>query len=324
MSLSVLFRNCSSIECHLQKSHILDEVNLLQNRYRITGLTISPQSHLHEALTTADSFLEHNKDIDYTILVTDQEDFTELQKFYPSISFKSVNALNYEILNEISEIYTELEFAYALTPFVIQHLLEKSYDQVLFLKLETLVLGKLDPLFIELNHRSAIVTPHLLFPDISVTKINQEVDVLMAGVFNGGIVGFRNTTEALEYLNWWGQKTKSQCFRDISNGLHFEQRWLDFITSFIIDLGVIRNVGINVAHWNLDERKLKVVNGLLYAGEDKCLVFRFSGYDENNSKNLSIHKADISEQNIGAAVYPFDKYKKELRRHKVLLGTLGG
>jgi hypothetical protein len=67
-----------------------------------------------------------------------------------------------------------------------------------------------------------------------------------------------------------------------------------------------------------------VVNGLLYAGEDKCLVFRFSGYDENNSKNLSIHKADISEQNIGAAVYPFDKYKKELRRHKILLGTLDG
>ena len=324
MSLSVLFRNCSSIECHLHKSHILDEVNLLQNRYRITGLTISPQSHLHEALTTADSFLEHNKDIDYTILVTDQEDFTELQKFYPSISFKCVNDINYEILNEISEIYTELEFAYALTPFVIKHLLDKSYDQVLFLKLETLVLGKLDPLFIELNHRSAIVTPHLLFPDISVTNINQEVDVLMAGVFNGGIVGFRNTTEALKYLNWWGQKTKSQCFRDISNGLHFEQRWLDFITSYIVDLGVVRNAGVNVAHWNLHERKLKIVNGMLYAGGDKCLVFRFSGYDENNSANLSRHKSDISELNLGAAGYAFTKYKEELRRHKVFLGTLDG
>jgi hypothetical protein len=296
----------------------------LQNRYRITGLTISPKSHLHEALTTADSFLEHNKDIDYIILVTDQEDFTELQKFYPSISFKSVDILDYEILNEMSKIYTELEFAYALTPFVIQRLLAKSYDQVLFLKLETLVLGELDPLFIELNLRSVIVTPHLLFPDISVANINQEVDVLQAGVFNSGIVGFRNTTEALMYLNWWGQKTKSQCFRDISIGLHFEQRWLDFITSFIIDLGIVRNAGVNVAHWNLHERKLKMVNGLLYAGEDKCLVFRFSGYDENNSTNLSRHKSDISEQNIGVAVYLFDKYKKELRRHKVLLGTLDG
>ena len=296
----------------------------MQNRNGITGLTISPKSHLHEALTTANSFLEHNKDIDYTILVTDQEDFTELQKFYPSISFKNVSILEYEFLNEMSKIYTELEFAYALTPFIIQHLLTKSYNQVLFLKLETLVLAELDSLFIELNHRSAIVTPHLLSPDISVMNINQEVEVLMAGVFNGGIVGFRNTTEALEYLNWWGQKTKSQCFRDILNGLHFEQRWLDFITSFIVDLGVIRHAGINVAHWNLHERKLKVVNGLLYAGKDKCLIFRFSGYDENNSTNLSRYKSSLSEQNIGAALYPFDKYKKELRKHKVLLSTLDG
>lgn len=294
------------------------------NNSKITGLTICPKSHLHEALTTADSFLEHNKEIDFTILVTDQKDFTELQKFYPLITFKSTHILDYEILDEMSKIYTELEFAYALTPFAIQHLLEKSYEQVLFLKLETLVLGDLNPLFIELNLKSAIVTPHLLFPDISVTNINQEIDVLMAGVFNGGIVGFRNTTEALEYLKWWGQKTKSQCFRDILNGLHFEQRWLDFVTSFIINLGVVRHAGVNVAHWNLRERKLKIVNGILFAGEEKCLVFRFSGYDENNPAYLSRYKSDISEQNIGASGFTFDRYKKELRRHKVLLGKLDG
>lgn len=299
-----------------------DEVNQLQNSCRKTGLTISPKSHLHEALTTANSFLKHNKEIDYIILVTDQKDFSELEKIYPWITFKTIDILDYEILNEMSKIYTELEFAYAITPFAIQHLLAESYEQVLFLKLQTLVLGKLNQLFIELSIRSAIVTPHLLFPDISDTNINQEVDVLMAGVFNGGIVGFRNTKEAMTFLNWWSQKTKSQCFRDILNGLHFEQRWLDFITSFIIDLGVIRNIGVNVAHWNLYERKLKIVDGRLYAGEEKCLVFRFSGYDENNSINLSRYKPNIFEQNLGAASSTFSKYKRELHRHKTSLSTL--
>ena len=296
----------------------------MANSFRVTGLTICPRSHLHEALTTADSFLSYNKTSDFIILVTDQTDFTELQEFYPSITFKSIDFLDFKILSEMFDIYSELELAYALTPFAIRYLLEQSYEQVLFLKLETLVLEDLNPLFIELNLKSAIVTPHLLFPNISDVNINQEVDVLVAGVYNAGIVGFRNTTEALVFLNWWGQKTKSQCFRDISNGLHFEQRWLDFITSFIINLGVIRNAGINVAHWNLHERKLKIVNGMLYAGGDKCLVFRFSGYDENNSANLSRHKSDISELNLGAAGYAFTKYKEELRRHKVFLGTLDG
>jgi hypothetical protein len=296
----------------------------MANSFRITGLTICPRSHLHEALTTADSFLSYNKTSDFIILVTDQIDFTELQEFYPSITFKSIDFLDFKILSEMFDIYSELELAYALTPFAIRYLLEQSYEQVLFLKLETLVLEDLNPLFIELNFKSAIVTPHLLFPNISDVNINQEVDVLLAGVYNSGIVGFRNTTEALVFLNWWGQKTKSQCFRDISNGLHFEQRWLDFITSYIVDLGVVRNAGVNVAHWNLHERKLKIVNGMLYAGGDKCLVFRFSGYDENNSANLSRHKSDISELNLGAAGYAFTKYKEELRRHKVFLGTLDG
>jgi hypothetical protein len=296
----------------------------MANSFRVTGLTICPRSHLHEALTTADSFLSYNKTSDFIILVTDQTDFTELQEFYPSITFKSIDFLDFKILSEMFDIYSELELAYALTPFAIRYLLEQSYEQVLFLKLETLVLEDLNPLFIELNLKSAIVTPHLLFPNISDVNINQEVDVLVAGVYNAGIVGFRNTTEALVFLNWWGQKTKSQCFRDISNGLHFEQRWLDFITSYIVDLGVVRNAGVNVAHWNLHERKLKIVNGMLYAGGDKCLVFRFSGYDENNSANLSRHKSDISELNLGAAGYAFTKYKEELRRHKVFLGTLDG
>jgi hypothetical protein len=74
------------LKVSLTKSHILDEVNLLLNRYGITGLTINPKSHLHEALPTADSFLEHNKDIDYTIIGTRSREFYRITKIL-SIDF---------------------------------------------------------------------------------------------------------------------------------------------------------------------------------------------------------------------------------------------
>lgn len=288
----------------------------MKNNSKKSCLTISPQSQLHEALTTATSFLEHNKETDYVILVTDQSDLTELQKNYPLITFINTDFIDNETLKMMSKIYTKMEFAYALTPFVIRYLLLNSYSQVLFLKLETLVLGDLESLFIKLNLNSAIVTPHLLSPDISTLNIKQEVDVLLAGTFNGGVVGFRNTAEALKYLDWWSQKTKTQCFRDVSNGIHFEQRWLDFITSFISNLEIIRNKGINVAHWNLQERALKIRDGKLYAGTDKCLIFRFSGFDETNPMYLSRYKPNLSEEELAAAGPTFAKYKKELRRYK--------
>jgi hypothetical protein len=292
----------------------------VQSDSKKTCLTISPRSHLHEALTTAASFLEHNNNIDYVIFVTDQMNLLELKKCYPLITFLSTNILENNILKTITSVYSEMEYTYAITPFVIRHLLSNLYTQVLFLKLETLVLGDLEPLFIKLNQNSAIVTPHLLFPDVSILKINQEVEVLMAGVFNGGVIGFRNTPEALSYLDWWSQKTSSQCRRDVSNGLHFEQRWLDFITSFISNLGIIRDKGINVAHWNLHERTLNMNDGLLYAGADRCLVFRFSGFDETNPMYLSVYKPGLTQQELGAASSIFDKYKKELRKYKKIIG----
>jgi hypothetical protein len=296
----------------------------VQNNVKRTCLTISPRSHLHEALTTATSFLAHNKNIDYVILLTDQIDFTELQRIYPSIIFMNTDFLDKKTMKMMNKAYSKMEYTYAMTPFAIKYLLSNSYTQVLFLKLETLVLGNLEQLFNKLDSNSAIVTPHLLFPDMSILNIKQEVDVLLAGVFNGGVIGFRNTNQALTFLDWWSQKTKSQCFRDVSNGLHFEQRWLDFITSFTSNLGIIRNKGVNVAHWNLHERDLKINNGLLYAGKDKCLVFRFSGFDETNPINLSIYKPNLFEQELAAAAPTFEKYKYELRRHRVVLDALGG
>jgi hypothetical protein len=250
--------------------------------------------------------------------VTDKLDLTELQGNYPLITFMNTDFLDNEILKMMSKTYSKMEFAYAMTPFAIRYLLSSSYAQVLFLKLETLVLGDLESLFLKLNLSSAIVTPHLLSPDISTLNIKQEIEVLLAGTFNGGVVGFRNTSEALTYLDWWSQKTKSQCFRDVSNGLHFEQRWLDFITSFISDLEIIRNEGINVAHWNLQERDLKIKDSHLYAGTNKCLIFRFSGFDETDPTNLSRYKPDLSEEELGAVGPTFEKYKKELRRYKAL------
>ena len=94
-------------------------------------------------------------------------DLTELQRIYPSITFVNTNFLDNKTLKMMSEKYSKMEYAYALTPFAIKYLLSNFYAQVLFLKLETLVLGDIEQLFIELNLNSAIVTPHL-FPRILI------------------------------------------------------------------------------------------------------------------------------------------------------------
>lgn len=59
------------------------------------------------------------------------------------------------------------------------------------------------------------------------------------------------------------KKTIYNSFNDIEVGVYTDQKWIDFIPSFIQTqyIYIIRNIGCNVAPWNFYERKIKKSNG---------------------------------------------------------------
>ncbi|MCS7044383.1 MAG: hypothetical protein NZR01_16485 [Bryobacteraceae bacterium] len=210
--------------------------------------------------------------------------------------------------------YGEQELTYALTPFLLRHLLETGFDAVLFLKQETMVLGRLDPLLEMLARHSVVLTPHLLEPPRGRQARLRELNVLRAGIFNGGVVGFRRTAESLALLDWWARRCACLCRLDVENGLHFEQRWLDFFPSLAPGLGIVRDPGINVGHWNLPERRIEIRNGQILACGLPCRIFRFSGYDPARPGTVSRYRPDWQVADTGPAAEVFRRYQALLEQ----------
>lgn len=273
--------------------------------------TIASKRFLALARVTAASFRQHHPEIPFCLLLTDEEQ----GHFHPESEPFRTLALDQLQIDEPRRFrfqYTELELSYACTPFLIDHLLNEGHDGVVFLKQETLVLGSLAPEFDKLERHSVLLTPHFLEPPTGPRALEGEINVLRAGVFNGGFVAFSKQQESRNVLAWWQRKTRRGCFRAVDEGVHFEQRWLDFVPSLAPACHILRDPGMNVGHWNVAERRIRVDNGRVTAAGVPCRVFRFSGYQAENPQMVTRYNHHLTVENTGDAAEVFRRYQAQL------------
>lgn len=274
------------------------------------AVTIASRRRVALARATARSFREHHPEVPFWMLLADGEQ-EGIGGTAEPFSLVLLPELGIPGEAQFRFRYSEMELSYAATPFLIAHALRSGFDAVLFLKQETLVLGSLDPLLEMLERHSVILTPHLLEPAAGPGALERERSVLRAGVFNGGVLGFSRCAESSQVLEWWQQKTQRLCLLDVEHGLHYEQRWLDFVPGLARQCGIVRDPGVNVGHWNLPERRIEVREGRVTACGRPCRVFRFSGYDPGHPERVTRYSAMRVEE-TGAAAEVFARYQSLL------------
>jgi hypothetical protein len=278
---------------------------------KFVATTIVSKRHLALARATATSFLRHNPDVPFCTLLTDEVQgcFDPARETFRTLL---LDKLPVDEPLRFRFQYTEEELSYAATPYLIDHLLDEGFDGVVFLKQETLVLDALGEVFEKLSRHSVLLTPHFLEPPGGERALEWEINVLLAGIFNGGFVAFSNCEEARRVLAWWKQKTRRNCFRAVEAGIHFEQRWLDFVPSLAPACHVLRDPGMNVAHWNLPERRIRACDGRITADGVPCRVFRFSGYDYETPHMVTRYNPHMTVESTGEAAAVFSLYRSML------------
>ncbi len=280
--------------------------------FRVAAATIASKSRWALARATAKSFLEHNPGIPFYALLAD-EDEGLIDPDREPFSIIRLDQLGLPEKDRFCFQYSEMELSYALTPYLIEYLLNNGFDGALFLKQETMVLDGLGPIWEKLREHPVVVTPHLLEPGIGDEALAWEINVLRAGIFNGGVVAFSGHDEGREFLSWWKEMTSRECFLAIEKGLHYEQRWLDFVPTFVPSCHVLRDPGINVGHWNLFQRRVAVSpDGRVTACGVSCRIFRFSGYEPDNPERSSKYNVAVTMDRAGAAAQMFERYRSLL------------
>ena len=184
-------------------------------------------------------------------------------------------------------MYGPLEFATALKPLLLLHLLDQGVASAVFVDPDTEVYAPLDELGAAAESHATVLTPHVLSPVPLDGLAPSESDLAATGIFNLGLIAVGQ--EARCFLRWWGERLSRYCVIDVPAGLFVDQRWIDWAPSYFRHT-VFRDPTVNVAFWNLHERNFDVTDAGDFTVDGNPLKhFHFSGFEPDEPELLSTY-----------------------------------
>lgn len=154
--------------------------------------------------------------------------------------------------------YDVVEACTAIKGRALRSLLGRGLP-VVYLDPDTALFGPLDDFVESLNKSSVLLTPHLHQPvPIDSQGLEDEICTLAHGIYNFGMFGVRPCDEGLQFADWWSSRLEEFCVDDVPRGLFVDQRWGDFVPAYFPQSQIYRNLGVNVASWNLHQRQVEI------------------------------------------------------------------
>ena len=245
--------------------------------------TITAKNYLSLALTLGQSVVRHHPEALFTICVADGIDGISMNYEHPGHHLLDARTiLPVEVFEDLAFKYDVTEFCTSIKPAMFKYLFhtESNTELVYYMDPDTRLYSRLDPITTGTPAKTIYLAPHLLDCEVDDNNPCPEFCHLFEGIFNLGFCAIRRTAAMPKILAWWDARLREYCFADRNDGLHTDQKWMDYApVYFRNDLVIITHYGVNVSHWNLIERPLKKINGEYKAGCDPLIFFHFSGFD---------------------------------------------
>lgn len=243
-------------------------------------------------------------------------DAEEVQSFLPGIRVRhSLEVVDSEPLSRMLRRYKDIEFFSALKFFNIQFHSTRP---------ETIVHVDTDTLFFDAVVReedtdmefAVEVFPHCNTPYSFRADGMRDLDLAQSGAINGGLAIFYPSAQRSSVIDWLIFHAEHHFYVSGHLGLYADQTWLTLLPFLFPEATKIsRDLGVNVAYWNLHERKLSESgkSDVILVNESYHLkMFHFSGY-KYPSHELSIHVPKNLDTDSGHVVsHILDVYRSSL------------
>ncbi|RIV22381.1 hypothetical protein DYU11_15290 [Fibrisoma montanum] len=258
--------------------------------------SIVAKNYLPMANALGNSVKNQHPDVPFFVIVADREDgilqFSEQR--YPTIPATElgIGDTDHVLLEQMAFKYNVTEFCTALKPYAFDYFLRQGYEKVIYFDPDIYVFASLDEIFNQLNTSSMVVTPHICTLQTQYTGLVPEGMLMHVGIFNFGFCAVANSENGRRVIDWWKVRLTDQCYADKIDGLHTDQKWMDFIPSLVEDLHIERGLGYNMAIWNWHERRIEVHNGQFWvsnridgSGLMPLVFFHFSNFHFKEAAN---------------------------------------
>lgn len=207
----------------------------------------------------------------------------------PGLRTVELDVLELPTLWDMAFRYEKGALANALKPFFMAHVLERlERRSVVFLDADTLVYDRLDEVhaLLERDGGAIVLTPHFDRPQHRVRE-PLEIDLLRAGVMNGGFVAVSNADPARSFLAWWSDHLLTDCRYDLEQGFYGDQHWLALVPALFDGVHVLRHRGYNAAYWNYPDRSPRLADGRWWIGAERLKFFHFSQWRLERDETVS-------------------------------------
>lgn len=275
--------------------------------------TICAKNYLAQALTLKASFKKHEPNLDFFIFLADSTNGLD--------SSLEIVALSEEWIpnwREMAYKYDVIEFNTSIKPFCFNKLFIDGYEKVIYLDPDIYVTKPLTPILDALDNKSIVLTPHYCEIQEKFSGAVSESTFNCDGIFNLGFCAIKNNNIGREIINWWQDRLYSQCYSDRSAGLFVDQKWMDYLPGFFPnDIFVLKDLGANVAIWNLHERLLFITNTGEYKIRSKktqkeysLLFFHFSGFDPFDNTVINRRHPQFNIKTYPSFIPIIEEYRK--------------
>lgn len=270
------------------------------SRDPLPAFTIAANNYLAFATVWADSYRRHHPGAEVYVALADRRD---PRLDYGRFPFRTLflEDLRLPCIESLAFRYTVLELATAVKPMVFRYLRDGlGHDRAVYFDPDILVCDRLHEVERTLARHPLALTPHLTAP-LDNEHRPSERQVRMMGVYNLGFCAFRLDEVTKPFLGWWERRLERFCLVDPWHGNFVDQSWMDFAPAFLDDVAILRSPVLNVAYWNLPQRKLEERGGRFFVDGEPLGFIHFSGLDLEDLSTISRHQDRLPRRELGGA-----------------------
>jgi hypothetical protein len=273
-------------------------------------------NYLGKAAAMCRSAADHHPDVDLVILVVDTKRPVTIAD--PRIQLLWAEDVGFPDYLQCAFKYNIIELNTALKPFVAMHLL-RTYSKVIFLDPDVCVFGPLGSSIRALDQHSAVFTPIAVTPYLGDGRPD-DVDLLRFGSNCLGYFAVNRSPDARMLLQWWHEQCRDKCFYEPQIGLAVDQKWIDLAPSFFDGTFILKDLGLNVAFWNLHERTIsRSPAGWMINGEHPLGFVHFSSFSEADRQVIADKQTRHAAGSRPDFVEAADVYREYLKASKALV-----
>lgn len=210
--------------------------------------TLFDKNFLTRGIALHVSLTRHCPSFTLWVLCMDDESHAMMAKLaLPNVRLLKISEVEDSRMTAVKPGRTAVEYCWMFSSALPLYLLEKdpTLDTIAYIDADIYFYAPPDEIYRELASGSILIIPHSYSPG---EKHREKT----SGIYNVGMMIFRNDANALAALRWWKDRVIEWCYARYEDGRFGDQLYLNDWPTRFPGVHVLENRGANVASWNIE------------------------------------------------------------------------